>query len=130
MLITAFLLALQPAPQETPAPQEPSSASPQVEITPVPLTLEQQANLRCAASLAVTAARQKDGDAQALAYPELGDRGKEFFVRTLARLMDETGMERLAVRWHLTEESRYLQEGDNLDRLMPVCLTMLEASGL
>lgn len=123
MIISAILLAVQAAPQATPP-------APDVEMTLAPLSLAQQASLRCATSLAVVAAKQKNGDADAMKWPALGERGKEFFVRTIAQLMDETGMQRPGVRLHLVRESEFLRQEGKIDEIMPVCLTMLENAGL
>lgn len=124
-LISATLLfALQSA--GTPAPAE----------TPLPaLSLEQQSGLRCAAAFALVAQAQAQaqstGDATALAYPALGERGREFFVRTAARLIDDTGLDRDDVARLLSAEAgRLAQEQGALDRTMPACLMLLEASGL
>lgn len=115
-----LLLALQAAGAPAPAP------------TPTPaLSLEQQSGLRCAAAFALVAQAQAAGDAEALAYPALGERGREFFVRTAARLIDETGLDRDGVARLLSAEAaRLAQEEGALDRAMPPCLMLLEASGL
>ncbi|MBU0669403.1 MAG: hypothetical protein KJ703_11045 [Alphaproteobacteria bacterium] len=118
LLSATLLLALQsagaPAPTPTPA-----------------LSLEQQSGLRCAAAFALVAQAQAAGDTEALEYPALGERGREFFVRTAARLIDETGLDRVGVARMLSAEAaRLAQEEGALDRAMPPCLMLLEASGL
>tara|TARA_R110002072_G_scaffold22383_13_gene78142 strand:- start:5576 stop:5941 length:366 start_codon:yes stop_codon:yes gene_type:complete len=118
LLSATLLLALQSAPAPTQA-QAPA------------LSLEQQSGLRCAAAFALVAQAQAAGDAEALNYPALGQRGREFFVRTAARLIDETALDRDGVARLLAQEaSRLAQEEGALDRAMPPCLMLLEASGL
>lgn len=126
LLSATLLLALQSATAQAPAP------------TPAPapaLSLEQQSGVRCAAAFALVAQAQAQaqstGDAGALEYPALGERGREFFVRTAARLIDETGLDRDGVARLLSAEAgRLAQEEGALDRAMPPCLMLLEASGL
>ncbi len=122
LLSATLLLALQSATAQAPAP------------TPGPapaLSLEQQSGVRCAAAFALVAQAQSTGDAEALEYPALGERGREFFVRTAARLIDETGLDRDGVARLLSAEAgRLAREEGALDRAMPPCLMLLEASGL
>lgn len=88
------------------------------------LNAMQQGALTCSAALALDAARGSS-DAQEAA------RGREFFVRTLARIMDETGADRDAVTALVEAEARRLTgEPDALTAIMPVCRTMLETSGI
>ncbi len=124
LLSATLLLALQSATAQASAP------------TPVPaLSLEQQSGLRCAAAFALVAQAQVQakaaGGAEARVYPALGVRGREFFVRTAARLIDETGLDREGVAQLLAAEAgRLVQEEGALDRTMPACLLLLDASGL
>jgi hypothetical protein len=121
LLSATLLLALQSAPAQPLAPQAPAPA----------LSLEQQSGLRCAAAFALVAQAQSAGNAEALEYPALGQRGREFFVRTAARLIDETALDRDGVARLLSAEAaRLAQEDGALDRAMPPCLMLLEASGL
>nr|WP_240048848.1 hypothetical protein [Parerythrobacter lutipelagi] len=94
------------------------------------LSLEQQTALRCSAAFAIVADGQTRGNAKAARFPPLGQRGREFFVRASARLMDETGMDREAVAALLSMEARKLREDDTLEDAMPACLLLLDASGL
>jgi len=111
------LVALAPAAyaQQAPAPS---------------LTIEQRTALRCSVAFALVAEGQARGDAEMAAYPALGDRGREFFVRTSARIMDETGLNREAVAGILAAEVESLREKGALDQVMPPCLLLLDASGL
>lgn len=116
-LLAALLLAA-PAAAQTPAPPAGS------------LTLEHRMLLRCSAAFALVANRQAAGDAAALAWPELRQRGSEFFVRASAKVMDEAQLDRAAIAEALTVEARSLAEGNTLAQVMPACLATLEASGL
>ena len=115
-LSTLFLAAL--ASMQTPA------AAPA-------LNAQQAATLRCSAALAVVAQGQANGKAAALAYPPLGERGREFFVRTTARLMDELQLDRDGVSALVSREAQQLWDEEGLlEQVMPSCLALLEASGV
>jgi hypothetical protein len=91
---------------------------------------DQRALLRCAAAFAIVSDGQAKGRAEANRWPVLGTRGREFFVRALAQLMDQTGLDRDAVSRLASSEAQSLRERGEVDRIMPSCLTMLELSGL
>ena len=94
------------------------------------LSMEQTTSLRCAAAFALIADGQTRGDEAALAYPPLGERGREFFVRATARLMDETGLDRAGIAALLRKEAQDIWDKGELDQMMPACLILLEASGV
>ena len=110
-------LALQSAP--APATAEPAS-----------LSQENRALLRCAAAFALVARGQADGDAAAKAWPDLTTRGREFFVRAMAQLMDETGSDRAAITALAQTEAQALTANGDIAKIMPSCLLMLEAARL
>lgn len=126
LLFVPSMLAAQSAPPPEPAPEA------------GPLSLENRTALRCAAAFAIIADGQARGNRKSLAYPALGERGREFFVRTSARVMDDTGMDRDAVAAVLLAQAQGLrQDGDpegkmggDIDQIMPACLLLLEASGI
>ncbi len=95
-----------------------------------PITQEQRALLRCAAAFAIVSNAQASGQASAQHWPELGTRGREFFVRAMAHLMDQTGVDRAGVAQLAHEEAQALATGGDLPAIMPSCLLMLEASGV
>ncbi len=95
-----------------------------------PLTLPQQTSLRCAAAFALVESDRAAGSASHAGYPELRVRGKEFFVRTAARVMDETGSTREQVQQMLQSEVAGLSQPGRLGEVMPACLLLLDASGL
>ncbi|MFN7157444.1 MAG: hypothetical protein ACK4MR_01965, partial [Erythrobacter cryptus] len=61
---------------------------------PPALAPDQRALLRCAAAFALVAEGQARGAEEALRWPALEGRGREFFVRALAQVMDEAGLDR------------------------------------
>jgi hypothetical protein len=95
-----------------------------------PLSLEQRTGLRCAAAFALLAQAQARGDAEALSLPPLAQRGREFFVRFSAQLMDDRGLTRESVAELLGEEVQALGVGSTLAQVTPACLVLLDASGL
>ena len=64
--------------------------------------------VRCGALFGIIHSEQKRGVASALEYPPLEVRGKEFFVRTAARLMDERHLtrEEVGARFKAETEQR------------------------
>ena len=116
LVFFATQAAAPPAPQDAPAADA--------------LPADQQGAIRCSAAFALVAERQRQGDEAALVYPPVGERGREFFVRTGARLMDETGMTRDAVEARLRTQAGVILAEGSLDEIMPACLMLLDASGL
>lgn len=94
-----------------------------------PLSLEHRMLLRCSAAFALVSARQDAGDAEALAFPPLKERGREFFVRASAKVMDEARLDRATLAEAMRREAEAVMEGA-LGRIMPPCLDALTASGL
>ena len=94
------------------------------------LTAEQSATLRCAAAFALVSHGQAIGNEAALAYPPLGERGQEFFVRAGARLMDELGLDRSGIQALVSAEAQRLWDEDAVSDVMPACLALLDLSGV
>lgn len=123
-LAGAMLISLQSAAQGEPGeavPFDPSS---------VQLSLENQSLLRCSAAFALVSYGQENGNEAALAWPRLDPRGQEFFVRSLAKLMDETGLDRDQVSALASREAQRLLDENQVDAVMPSCLALLESSGV
>ncbi|TNE32617.1 MAG: hypothetical protein EP350_05760 [Alphaproteobacteria bacterium] len=117
MTIPAILAALLAA-------QVPANA-------PIPtLSPEAQAALRCSAAFALVSYGQERGDESSAKWPDLDARGREFFVRVMAQLIDETGLDREQVAEMAKVEAQRLLDANEVDQVMPACLTMLENSGL
>ena len=57
-------------------------------------------------------------------------RGKEFFVRSMARVMDDAGLSRDQVAMMVNTHAQALVAEDAVDEAMPACLLLLDASGL
>ncbi|ANY18699.1 hypothetical protein A6F68_00164 [Tsuneonella dongtanensis] len=93
-----------------------------------PLSLQQASALRCSAAFALGSAIQ--GRGEKTDWPVLGTRGREFFVRASAQVMDETGRSRESVAASISEYARLLSDRSALDAAMPPCLLLLDASGL
>lgn len=110
--ILAAALALQPA------------------AIPPELSQQDRALLRCAAAFAVVSNRQANGDPGAQKWPVLGTRGREFFVRAMAQLMDTGGFDREVIAGLVSNEAKEMVAKGEVDQVMPTCLSMLEASGL
>ena len=93
-----------------------------------PLTIAQQTSLRCSAAFAMVAAGQAKGEADTLSYPSLAKRGREYFVRVAARVMDETGATREQLQALMLGEATAIRaEGPkSLSALMPPCLMLLD----
>ena len=62
----------------------------------IPLSLDQRMLVRCSAAFAMIAHGQENGNAEALQYPPLAERGREFFVVSSARVMDEAANSKAA----------------------------------
>lgn len=89
------------------------------------LSLEQRMLVRCSAAFALAAHSQAEGDPEMARYPDLSERGREFFVRVSARLMDETGMDREALAATMAREANSIVSENTLGDIMPVCLPLL-----
>ncbi|WP_305097045.1 hypothetical protein [Croceibacterium aestuarii] len=94
------------------------------------LNADQKVLLRCSAAFALAANMQEHGDKTLGEIPELRARGKEYFVRAMASLMDQQSLDREQVSALLKAEVAALSEGDALPKAMPECLASLQASGL
>jgi hypothetical protein len=109
--------------------------APPAEPVPAPLAepeldLEQTMAMRCSIAFALVADMQVVGEEAGLAYPAIEERGREYFVRTMARLMDETGLDRDELRVVLDREVAEVRVGGMVEEIMPACLVGLDASGL
>ena len=106
-----------------------------MQTAPVPeaapqLNAQQRASLRCSAAFALVSYGQDQGNADALKWPRMNERGREFFVRTSAQIMDEFELSRDQVGELVAKEAQGLIDDDALENVMPACLTLLETSGL
>ena len=124
---SALLVLAAPAVAQEGAPPPALDETPMVEPE---LDLQQTMAMRCSIAFALVADWQADGEAAGDAYPPIEDRGREYFVRTMSRLMDETGMDRDELRAVLDQEVEEVQTGGMTEKIMPACLVALDASGL
>lgn len=118
-LAAALIQAAPPPDQGSP----PADAAP---ATPAQLSAEDRARLRCAVAFSFVAART----GSAAAAPEIKTRGREFFVVTLADLMDSYQLDRPAMNQTVRAEAQSLAKAGETDAMMPACLLMLQSSGL
>lgn len=112
VLLTAAM-ALQSAPPPPPA-----------------LSQENRALLRCGAAFALVAQAQARGDKAAQQWPVLAARGREFFVRAMAQVMDASGLDRDGITAIASAEAESLSALGEVGKIMPSCLLMLEAARL
>lgn len=105
-----------------------ASAAAQVSQPPAALSLEQNTALRCSAAFAIGAALQARGEHAD--WPPLAVRGREYFVRVSAQLMDQTGRTREQVAQELTAQAQELRDPAALGAAIPPCLLLLDASGV
>ena len=94
------------------------------------LTPPQAEALRCGVVFALGARLQNDKSPTAAGWPPLGARGREYFVRVTAKLMDDTGASREALSALAMREAPALGEPRALAAAMPGCLALLDAAGL
>lgn len=94
------------------------------------LTDDQRVLLHCSATFALVSGRQHAKDPQALAFPDVTQRGREYFVRAMVQLMDDVGLDHDAIAKLVSEEAAGLQDPAVLYKQMPACLASLQASGL
>jgi len=125
LFLPALLMIVQSADD---TPDEPVSAL-QTLKEPQALREEDRAALRCSAAFALVGV-QSPGESAGNDVPDIKERGREFFVRSLATIMDERGLDRAAIEQAVRAEAEALTNKQELDAVMPACLLMLQASGL
>lgn len=126
-LLAAALALSPPALQSAPAARD---AAPAPAASIPPLSRQNAALLRCSAAFALVSYGQANGDEAARKWPAIDPRGREFFVRAMAQLMDDTGHEREAIARLAEAEAQRLIDRRLVDEVMPTCLVMLDASGV
>ncbi len=126
MAASAAMLALQSAPQAAPT-------SPPI-TTLDQLPIEEAAAPRCAVAFAIVARWQAANDPRGSEYPDMQeDGGREFFVRTLAGLMEARELSREAATDIIFGEVRMLSNPEGAEQIaamMPACLLMKRSVGL
>nr|WP_298931230.1 hypothetical protein [uncultured Erythrobacter sp.] len=122
MFTTLFSAALLSVAAQATAPD---NAAPSAK-----LSQESKAVLRCSAAFALISYGQANGNEEALQWPDISTRGREFFVRSMAQMMDETGLDRAGIADLVGKEAQRLAENDDVQKVMPACLVMLDSSGV
>ena len=99
------------------------------------LTEDHRQALQCAGVFAIVASEQAAGVPTALDWPPLAYRGKEYFVGTSTRVMQEAGLSREAVRDLLAQQVTALQQSTEtrdadevVAEAMTPCLPRLDAT--
>lgn len=127
----ALTLALSTAPQDEPAAAG-QAADPVISLDQLPI--EQAAAARCGMVFALVSRWQKTGDPRGESHDNMETGGgREFFVRTMANLMDAAGITNQQVAALAMEEVNKLdtpEGGERAEAMMPACLLMKEAAGL
>lgn len=122
LLSAVVFVALQAAPA-IPVERAPSP--------PLPvLSAPQAAALRCGVVFAMGAKMQAEGKPAAASWPPLDTKGREFFVRTAARIMEETGADRTAIQALAAAQLATLKDDAAVLGAVPGCLVLLDAAGL
>ncbi len=120
------VLALPLALQGAPAAPDVSALS--------DLPIEQTAAPRCGIAFALVSRWQKADDPRGADYPDMeANGGREFFVRSMARLMEQQDLSRDALVALIGRELDALNEDEaetKVARLMPACALMKESAGL
>lgn len=94
---------------------------------PAALSLEHRMLLRCAATAAMVAHGQQSGDPAMADYPDLRERGRDFFIRASVRVMDEASLERGIVEAALRAAAADIAAAGAVHQMMPVCLPLIPA---
>ncbi len=97
---------------------------------------ELQTAVRCAALFSIVAGEQARQAPAAAGWPPLAERGREFFVRVGARVMDAAGLDRAGLGALMRAEAAALQPangagaapGTAARSLREPCLAMLDAT--
>jgi len=93
--------------------------------TPRPLTADERMGLTCAGAFALVAAAQARGDPAMSQYPPMAGRGREWFVRLAAQLMDDAGLDQAGIRAAAEAQAAPLRRG-GVAAVMPSCLKALD----
>lgn len=136
--MTIALLASIAAPlllQSAPAAPPQDAAQAEAPLTSLDdLPIEQAAAPRCAIAFALISRWQKTGDERGADYDDMeSEGGREFFVRTMAQLIDDTGLDRAQLTRLAHEEVLKLDNEEGAARveaMMPACLLMKRSAGL
>lgn len=94
------------------------------------LSVSAQAALRCSAAFALVSYGQENGNEASLQWPDIEPQGREYFVRSIAQIMDETGIDRDQAASLVEAEAQRLLDEDEIDSVMPACLALLDAANL
>ena len=132
-MILATALAIPLALQAASTAEAPSATKAAAIASFDDLPIEQTTAARCGIAFAVVDGLQEAGHPGASEVQTIADSGaREFFVQAMARMMEETGLDREAVKRIVDAEvQRHVaDEGKSAIEMMPACLLLKDASGL
>lgn len=92
---------------------------------PAELSLQHRTLVRCSAAFALVASGQENGDAEAQTFPPLEKRGRDFFIRANARVMEEAGLDRAGIEQALRAEASAIIVERSIGTVMQSCLPLL-----
>lgn len=103
--------------------------------SPRPLDPGLQTAVRCAALFSLVAGQQARQASDAADWPPLAERGREFFVRIAAEVMDRAGLDRSGIQALMQAEANELQRTDTAvtfairaGGIKTQCLALLDAT--
>ena len=112
--------------------QAPAAAPPPItDLAQLPVT--EATGPRCAIAFAIVGQWQKAGEARGRQWPDMASSDmREFFVQTMAGLMDAQRLDRDALKGVIGREGQRLAAaGDGaVAAMMPACLEVKRAAGL
>lgn len=133
-MLTPLLALAALALQDTPAAPAPGASDTNAAVTIDALPLEHAAAARCAVAFATVSRWQKAGDARGSGYPDMeAAGGREFFVRVMAKVMDETGLSRediISLSASAADDNEREGGAERVKAMMPACVLMKTAAGL
>ena len=113
-----------------PAALAAAALAPSASAAPRPLSGDEQTALRCAVAFAQVAAGQARGEPAMKQFPPMIPRGREFFVRLAARLIDDAGLDGAGVKAAVEAQDAALRKEGGPVGAMPFCLRVLDAQKL
>lgn len=94
------------------------------------LTAPQSDALRCGVVFALANRMQTDKKPAAAAWPPLAVRGREYFVRMAAKIIEETGAPRDVIQTLASAQAVAFKDDAAVAAAVPGCLPLLDASGV
>lgn len=131
LFTTLTFLVLAPSAIAQEAAPAPSASEAEPFVMPE-LSTSQQAAYSCAMTFALVSKWQKAGDDRGTPYPDMeSEGGREYFVRTMAALMDDLGLNRAQVMQMATAgvAATEADGAETVEQRMSACSLMLAHPG-